>query len=458
MIRRTFLKGSIGLGLSAMASTACASAPPGAPTGITDVTALTEVFGDGMKLVAVAVHYDRDVDTTKLASSSFAVANRTITRVYANTVAAVTDTGCNGRYVIVELSPADSAAALWATSQGGGASPGGPSTPGSGSDTGTAPKGGPPAAGQAGPAPTLTAPSAAITQVSALRALDGSSLPAVPSPVTTGKVINPIVDDFRQLVFTDPDTGTALHYNLFVPKGYDANKRYPLVLFMHDASVVGAAPNGPLVQGLGAVCWASPQDQSRHECFVVAPQYPTVVVDDTYEPTSLFDATVNLVEAVAGEYSVDRSRMYATGQSMGAMMTIGMNLRHPDLFAASYVVAGQWPTEQTTVLARKRLWITVSQGDTKAYPGENAITALAQRNGAKIARAVWDARSTPERFGEEVAAMTTQGAAVNYVAFEEGTTLPVGSSDTGGSSEHMGTWHVAYGIPGIREWVMQQHS
>ena len=26
--------------------------------------------------------------------------------------------------------------------------------------------------------------------------------------------------------------------------------------------------------------------------------------------------------------------MYATGQSMGAMTTIGMNIRHPDLFAA----------------------------------------------------------------------------------------------------------------------------
>jgi predicted peptidase len=32
--------------------------------------------------------------------------------------------------------------------------------------------------------------------------------------------------------------------------------------------------------------------------------------------------------------------MYATGQSMGAMMTVGTNIRHLELFAASYVVAG----------------------------------------------------------------------------------------------------------------------
>ena len=38
-----------------------------------------------------------------------------------------------------------------------------------------------------------------------------------------------------------------------------------------------------------------------------------------------------------------------------------------------------------------------------------------------------------------VPSVTTQGAAINYVAFEKGTTLPVGSSDSGGSIEHMGT-------------------
>lgn len=64
----------------------------------------------------------------------------------------------------------------------------------------------------------------------------------------------------------------------------------------------------------------------------------------------------------------------------------------------------------------------------------------------------------PEQFTADVAALTGQGADINYVALQKGTTLPVGSSDTGGASEHMGTWHVAYGIPGIREWIMQQHS
>ena len=289
-----------------------------------------------------------------------------------------------------------------------------------------------------------------------MSAADGSV--AVPTgPTETTDVINAIVDDFQQLRYEDPATGAALDYNLFAPAHFDQAKRYPLVLFMHDASVVGAPPTGPLVQGLGAVSWASPENQSRHECFVLAPQYGTVVIDDTYRPTPAFDATANLVRAVVNQYPIDTNRIYATGQSMGAMMTIGLNLAHPDLFAASYVVAGQWPTDQTAPLSRKRLWITVSEGDDKAYPGENAITALAQQRGATVSRAVWNGQSTQQQFADAYAAITANDSSINYVAFEKGTAIPPGTPAGGSGSEHMSTWHIAYGIPAIRDWIMLQH-
>ena len=100
--------------------------------------------------------------------------------------------------------------------------------------------------------------------------------------------------------------------------------------------------------------WASPEDQARHECFVLAPEYGSVVIDDNYKPSALFDATVNLVRALTTQYRVDTSRLYVTGQSMGAMMALGMNIKHPGLFAASFIVAGQWPSSQAKPLATLR--------------------------------------------------------------------------------------------------------
>ncbi|MFG3035128.1 hypothetical protein ACGFZJ_42420 [Streptomyces sp. NPDC048253] len=70
---------------------------------VRSVTAITQVFGDGQKLVAVAVEYDSVIDGSMLSTSTstFAVADRTVTKVYANRTADLAQRGRNGRHVIV---------------------------------------------------------------------------------------------------------------------------------------------------------------------------------------------------------------------------------------------------------------------------------------------------------------------------------------------------------------------
>jgi predicted peptidase len=459
MDRRTFMAGSATATAGALA--VFGSATPGSadaadPTGsggdhVRSVTAITEVFGSGQKLVAVAVEYDRDIDGSTLSTSTFAVTDRTVTKVYANRTAGLTRRGEDGRYVIVELSPDDTAAALWVTQQGPGTPPGDGSGDGSG-DTGGGPGQGGPVVGDTTPGGTIVAAKATLTQTGTVTTTHGTRYAPDSTARSTDAVVNLIVDDFRQFSFSDPATGQTLKYNLFVPKNYDRRKSYPMVLFMHDASVVNVATEGPLVQGLGAVCWASPEDQARHESFVLAPEYGSVVIDDTYEPSTLFEATANLVESVTRQYSIDRNRLYTTGQSMGAMMSLGLNIRYPDLFAAAFIVAGQWPETQAAPLAQKKLWILVSADDTKAYPGEQAITEVIQDQGTQVSTALWDGRSTAAEFAADVRSMKAQRTPVNFAAFQAGTVVPSGST----TSAHMATWQVAYTIPGIRDWIMRQ--
>ncbi|MBK3577084.1 hypothetical protein JHN63_25435 [Streptomyces sp. MBT65] len=405
------------------------------------LTAITQVFGAGQKLVAVAVEYDREIDGRTLSTSTFTVTDRTVTKVYTNRTADLDERARYGRYVIVELSPDDTAAALWVTQQGGG-------TPPTGGGVGA----GGPKVGDTTPGGTIVAAKATLTQAGPVTTAHGTRYPASTAALTTDAVKNLIVDDFQQFTFADPATGRTLDYNLFVPEHYDPRKSYPLVLFMHDASVVNVATQGPLVQGLGAVCWASPEDQARHEAFVLAPEYGAVVIDDDYLPSTLFDATANLVDSVTRQYSIDRDRRYTTGQSMGAMMSLGLNIKYPDLFAAAFVVAGQWPEAQAAPLAKKDLWILVSADDTKAYPGEQAITAVIQEQGTQVSTALWDGRSTAAEFAADVRSMKAGRTPVNFAAFETGTVVPTGST----TSAHMATWQVAYTIPGIRDWIMRQ--
>ena len=218
----------------------------------------------------------------------------------------------------------------------------------------------------------------------------------------------------------------------------------------------GAIPLITLRQGLGAVVWARPEEQAKRPCFVLAPQYAGPTVSDRSDATSLLDTTVNLVEAVASRYSVDRTRLYATGQSGGAMMSVAIGIRHPGLFAACFIVAGQWDPDKSRPLAKQSQWIVVSEGDLLAFPGQNAMTAVYEQEGARISRAVWNGRSTPAQFAAEVARMEADGAAINYVTLAKGTVVPPGERDDGGGN-HVNTWRVAYDIEGIRDWLFRQH-
>lgn len=70
---------------------------------IKNVTAITEIFGEGQKISAMALEYDAPINTAKLKISDFTVEGGNITQIYANTKAEKTPKGVNGNYVILEL-------------------------------------------------------------------------------------------------------------------------------------------------------------------------------------------------------------------------------------------------------------------------------------------------------------------------------------------------------------------
>ena len=145
--------------------------------------------------------------------------------------------------------------------------------------------------------------------------------------VQTSVVINEVFDDFVQREYADKQTGKTVRYNLFAPKNIEDGKRYPLVLFMHDAGVTGTIVKAPLYQGNGAIAWASPEFQAQHPCFVIAPEFDEIIVDDTSTASNYLDATINLIKYLQTKLPIDGKRLYTTGQSGGGMMSIAMNIK-----------------------------------------------------------------------------------------------------------------------------------
>ncbi len=269
-------------------------------------------------------------------------------------------------------------------------------------------------------------------------------------------VFKETIAKFKQLSYQDKTTGIDLPYNLFVPKDYDPSIKYPLVLFMHDASVTGREVTATLTQGLGAVVWASDYEQQKHPCFVLAPQYATTIANDKSEASPALDATVNLINGLQSQYSIDANRIYTTGQSGGCMASIALNIKYPELFAASYLCSGQWEPTVTAPLAKMNIWICVAEGDMRAYPGMNAITEYLQSKGATIAKDYISAQSTDAQLDFKVKEMLAKHANINYLVLSD--VVPKALSDMRGAPDHMCSWLTTYSIEAIRDWLFSQRK
>ena len=417
----------LGLGMATLSTVATAYTDQ-TPTS---ATAITQVFGDGVKMTAVALVYDEAIDQSQLSVADFQVANRTIKAVYPSQELDLTAEK-SGRFVVIELDVNDKNTSLEqridmpnATVQ-------------------DKPKGGTPwvAGDKLSKNIWYQNPKATIT-------IQGDN----PITISTTQTKNLIVDDFRQYVFKDPKTGRDLRFNLFVPK--DIAKPLPLVVFMHDAGTTSEQTQATLFQGLGAVIWADPAEQSRRPAIVLAPQYDEIIVDDHWGVSPLMDTTINLIEHLKATYPIDHKRIYATGQSGGGMMTMAMNIKYPDYFTASYIVASKWGEHLVAPMAKNKLWIMASVDDIGAFPSQNAITKTLQQHNASVARASWNAKWNKDEYRFFYDKLTSEPSNVKYTVFEKGTVFKDGDTAQTASG-HRNTWRVAYSIEPIREWLFEQ--
>ena len=97
------------------------------------------------------------------------------------------------------------------------------------------------------------------------------------------------------------------------------------------------------------------------------------------------------------------------------------------------------------------------EDDSKAYPGETAITEKLARFGAKVARGEWNAQWTAAEFAEAFAKMDVEHANINFVTFSKGNVFKTETdANAGGASGHTATWKYAYNIAPIRAWIFRQ--
>lgn len=269
---------------------------------------------------------------------------------------------------------------------------------------------------------------------------------------TLQAMIKDVLPEFKQSEFTDAETGKTMKYNLFSPKNMEKGKKYPLVLFIADASTPGDNVTLPLTQGYGGLVWATDNWQKEHPCYVLVPQFSGVAVNDAYEHTDEVDIVIRMLLKIASENNIDSRRLYTTGQSMGGMISMYYNVAYPDLFAASIFVDSHWDTATFPELAKHKFVYFIAGDKGKAFADIKPLETAAEKDDIKYAFAEWNAK-LPEKEQSELASdLFAKGASVNMIQFSPGSVLPA----DGKGSEHMYSFDYAYKIQAVKEWLFKQ--
>ena len=249
---------------------------------------------------------------------------------------------------------------------------------------------------------------------------------------------------FTVKTFSDDITGLAIQYSIYLPEGYSGGEKYPAVFFMADASAAEKAPEFSLTQGYGALVW--PED-----CIVIVPAYPEMILDDHGELviTDYVWLTERFVRQMLKDYSIDDSRVYATGQSMGCMTWLILSAKNPGLFTACVFVSGQWDISALQGLREQRFIYLASLGDEKASKGQQEVIDMFSE--AKIP-CVWYRNVDAKAPALNIPANQPQ----SFITFTAGTTLP--ENTPAKYSEHMTSFDFAYKIAAVREWLLSQRK
>jgi predicted peptidase len=198
--------------------------------------------------------------------------------------------------------------------------------------------------------------------------------------------------------------GETIQYRLFVTPGYDAAKKYPVVLWLHDAGGRGS-DNLKQISGSnfpGSHIWTTPENQAKYHAFVLAPQVDITkgwARPHANTPPVSIRLALEILDAVEKEYSIDPEEVYVTGQSMGGEGVWAALSNSPGRFAAAIALCGYGDASMIPHVAKVPVWIFQGQVD-PVVPAEKArewVGSLKQVGGNPkyteypgIGHAAWD--------------------------------------------------------------------
>ncbi len=144
----------------------------------------------------------------------------------------------------------------------------------------------------------------------------------------------------------------GMRYGLFVPYSYTPSKKYPLILYLHGSTDTTTWDFG----------WYHDPIQSQDPVFVITPKsdQPNLGWGSSWDAYGLspdMQKTMDVLADMLYRFSIDTTRLYVTGTSMGGFGTFAIISKRPGFFAGAYAICGGGTPGTAAQMAQTPLWI-----------------------------------------------------------------------------------------------------
>jgi predicted peptidase len=195
---------------------------------------------------------------------------------------------------------------------------------------------------------------------------------------------------FDRLLFTSQND--TLPYRLLKPVSPGSKESYPLVIFLHGAGERGNDNEVQLIHIKDI--FLNEVNRGKYPCYVLAPQCPKKEKWANYDfvgdqvklaetPSNPMKMLISLIDKLSKEYSIDQSKIYITGLSMGGFGTWDLIARYPNKFAAAIPICGGGDPRTAPAIKHIPLWAFHGSKDSVVPPlgSRRMIQALQQAGG-----------------------------------------------------------------------------
>jgi pimeloyl-ACP methyl ester carboxylesterase len=163
-----------------------------------------------------------------------------------------------------------------------------------------------------------------------------------------------LAEPFEARVYVSSQ-GDTMRYRLLKPVDYDTIKKYPLVVCLHHGGSHGT-DNVKQIDG-SQPAQVLYQQRTKFPAFLFVPQCaPGTNWGGIPGPLSTESLVFETIAALEDEFSIDTTRRYVTGTSMGGFGSWHFISTHPEMFAAAIPICGGGDPKYAQIIASVPVW------------------------------------------------------------------------------------------------------